>query len=165
VTDGGRGALSNNILGARPHHPFYSRLTQALLPYNWRWPLPYITIMYASGQWFETAIWQEYHALLPKPDAAGSSPPPYEHRLYRIMMDGRPGADPWVFFSHQEGGGGTWNNWDNAMLGAIGDHVLLFLAVLFGVIGLAGWLGFRCVRRLRTRGYRKLASRPDSHVL
>jgi mannosyltransferase OCH1-like enzyme len=68
ITDGGRGALSNNVLAARPNHPFWNLLTQSLMPYNWNWFFPYVTISYASGQWFVTSVWEEYHALLPKPD-------------------------------------------------------------------------------------------------
>jgi mannosyltransferase OCH1-like enzyme len=162
VTDGGRGALSNNILGARPNHPFWHRLTLSLLPYNWNWPLPFVTIMYSSGQWFLTAMWQEYHALLPKPDT--DAQPQHEHRLYRVMMDMAPDADPWVFFSHQDGGGGTWNNWDNTLFAGIGDHLLLFFVVLFAGIGLVVWLGLRCVRRYRKNGYSRLKNRPSSVV-
>jgi mannosyltransferase OCH1-like enzyme len=156
VTDGGRGALSNNILGARPNHPFWHRLTLSLLRYNWNWPLPYVTIMYSSGQWFLTAMWEEYHALLPKPEAN----PQHEHRLYHIMMDEAPGADPWVFFYHQDGGGGTWNNWDNRLMMGIGDHLFLFFAVLIGGVALIGWLGLRCIRRYRKSrgGYTRLRS-------
>ncbi|KAL2197736.1 glycosyltransferase family 32 protein [Corynascus similis CBS 632.67] len=164
VTDGGRGALSNNILASQPNHPFWHHLTLSLLPYDWKWPLPFVTIMYASGQWFLTAIWEEYHALLPKLDAGGS-PPKHEHRLYRIMMDMAPDADPWVFFSHQEGGGGTWNNWDNQLFTAIGDHLLLFFSVLFAGIWLVVWLGLRCLRRYRQRGYTRIKNRPGSSVV
>ncbi|KAH6850616.1 nucleotide-diphospho-sugar transferase [Chaetomium sp. MPI-CAGE-AT-0009] len=160
VTDGGRGALSNNILGARPNHPFWHRLTLSLLPYDWKWPLPFVTIMYASGQWFLTAMWEEYHALLPKP-ADGQQ---HEHRLYRIMMDMAPGADPWVFFTHQEDGGGTWNNWDNTLFASIGDHLLLFFTVLFVAIGLVSWVGLRCLRKYRRGGYSRLKNRPSNVV-
>lgn len=151
VTDGGRGALSNNILAARPNHPFWSRLTLSLLRYNRNWIFPYVTISYASGQWFETAIWEEYHALLPKPSEHATC----EHRLYRMMMDDRPGADPWVFFTQERGG--TWVNWDNRLFLVIGDHLFLFLATLFGGIALIVWLGSRCFRGYRN-GYTRLRS-------
>ncbi|KAK4099556.1 glycosyltransferase family 32 protein [Parathielavia hyrcaniae] len=161
VTDGGRGALSNNILGAQPNHPFWNHLTLSLLRYNWNWPLPYVTIMYSSGQWFLTAMW-EYHDLLPKPEAN----PDLEHRLYHIMMDGLPGADPWVSFCHQDGGGGAWNNWDNKLTMGIGDHIFLVLATVVGGVALMVWLGLRCIHKYRrTRGgYTRLTNRPASVV-
>ncbi len=62
TTDGGRGALSNNILGSVPATAFWRLLTDSLIRYNYNYLFPYITISYASGQWFETAIWQTYHA-------------------------------------------------------------------------------------------------------
>ncbi|KAK4142485.1 nucleotide-diphospho-sugar transferase [Dichotomopilus funicola] len=168
TTDGGRGALSNNILGSRPNHPFWHRLTLSLIPYDWKWPLPFVTIMYASGQWFLTAMWEEYHALLPRPvagDAAKNAAPGHEHRLYRVMMDMAEGADPWVFFSHQDGGGGTWNNWDNTLFAGIGDHLLLFFVVLFAGLGLLTWVSVRCVRRYRKKkGYTRLSNRSSSSV-
>jgi hypothetical protein len=57
TTDGGRGALSNNILGSVPEHPFWVLITESLMKYDWNYVFPYITISYASGQWFETAVW------------------------------------------------------------------------------------------------------------
>ncbi|KAL2260408.1 hypothetical protein VTK26DRAFT_5588 [Humicola hyalothermophila] len=141
ITEPGRGALSNNILAARPHHPFWARLTHSLMRYDWNYVFPYATISYASGQWFVTAIWQEYHALLPNP----SDNPAVEHRLYRLMMDDRPGADPSVFFTQERGG--TWINWDNRLFLWIGDHLFLFLLLLFGGVAFAFWLGSRLLRR------------------
>ncbi|KAK6434422.1 hypothetical protein LTR95_009399 [Oleoguttula sp. CCFEE 5521] len=113
VTDGGHGVLSNNILGATPNHPFWHLMTDNLRSYAWRYPLPYLTIVYASGQWFLTAMWNKYHRGL-----TADQPP-----LIRISMDGRPGAPAWVFFTHTRGG--TWDNWDNRLFGWIGDHLLL----------------------------------------
>ncbi|KAK4137755.1 glycosyltransferase family 32 protein [Trichocladium antarcticum] len=161
VTDGDRGTLSNNIIGSRPNHPFWDHLTRSLLSYNWNWLLPFVTISYASGQWFETAVWEEYHAMLPPPEKSS----PHEHRLYRVLMDGRPGADPWVLFNWQAGGGGTWNNWDNQLFWAIGQHLFLFSVLLFAAIALVVWLGLRFVRRLRIRRrHVRLEGRPGRVV-
>ncbi|WPG99050.1 Hypothetical protein R9X50_00185500 [Acrodontium crateriforme] len=120
VTDGGHGALSNNILGGEPQHAFWTLLTDSLNSYAWNYPLPYLTICYSTGQWFETAIWEKFHRR------RGNVQP-----LTRVMMDGRPGKAPWVFFSHSRGG--TWDNWDNKLFQWIGEHVggfILILAVL-----------------------------------
>lgn len=102
TTDGGRGALSNNILGAEPNHPFWKLLTDSLIPYDYNYFFPYITISYASGQWFETAAWEAYHwGLKREGERKGGE-------LVRIMMDDRPGTEPWVFFSQERGG--SWVN-------------------------------------------------------
>jgi mannosyltransferase OCH1-like enzyme len=101
------------------------------MDYNYNYPFPYVTVSYASGQWFETAIWAQYHAMLPNPEKT----PGQENRLYRLMMDDRfdEGADPWVFFTQARGG--TWIRWDNRMFLWIGDHVAL---IIIGVLSLAG---------------------------
>ena len=57
TTDGGRGALSHNVLGSVPEHAFWVLITESLRKYDWNYVFPYITISYASGQWFETAVW------------------------------------------------------------------------------------------------------------
>ncbi|KAK6855569.1 mannosyl phosphorylinositol ceramide synthase protein [Apiospora arundinis] len=157
TTDGGRGTLSNNIMGGAPEHPYFHLLTEHLVPrsnWNWNWlPLPpYVTISYDSGQWFVTDIWEKYHALLGREeegsvmpfDGSGFAP------LHRVLMDMRPGADPWVFFTQVEGG--TWTNWDSAMFSWIGDHLLfIMVGVLALIAGLIWGSALWCRRRRRSR--------------
>ncbi|KAK3938315.1 nucleotide-diphospho-sugar transferase [Diplogelasinospora grovesii] len=154
VTDGGQGALSNNILGARPGHGYWIKMTDSLIPWGYKYPLPYLSISYASGQWFETAIWEEYHAQLP-------SEANEEDRLYRIMMDMRDGAARWVFFT--QGRGGSWDNWDNHFFGWIGNRLVPevgkhLASIVIGTVAFAGlvWFAARrgCFRS--KKGYRKL---------
>lgn len=156
TTDGGRGALSNNILGGRPGHPFWTLLTESLIPYNYNYLFPYITISYASGQWFETAIWQNYHKALPKVNKGIG----HDERLIRIMMDDRPGTEPWIYFTQERGG--SWVNWDNMMFLWIGDH-LVFLAVSIGVCAGGGvWGVRRFLGKWRgARRYKRLAGEED----
>lgn len=160
VTDGARGALSNNILGSAPNHPFWVQVTEALPQYGWNYVFPYVTISYASGQWFLTAVWEEYHRLLPSATFEakrhdGKGP------LLRVMMDNRGAngtwVEQWVFFS--QGRGMSWVGWDNVLFLWIGDHV--FLTVLAGVVFLASvlWAALRLGQgaRIRRVGYRKLS--------
>lgn len=97
-------------------------MTDSIITYAWNYPLPYITISYSTGQWFVTAIWEKYHQL-----RQGAAQP-----LTRIMMDGREGAAPWVFFNHTRGG--TWDNWDNKMFKWIGDHLFIFVLTVGALI-------------------------------
>jgi len=164
VTDGGKGALSNNILAAAPGHPFWQLLTNSMISYAWHYPLPYLAVSYATGQWFETAIWEEYHRNLPEVE------PP----LTRIMMDMDPGAARWVFFSQERGG--TWDQWDNGVFKWIGDHVLLMLlyvGLILGGMWALSFLALKLARRLWRirRGYRRLdrldrgkPDRPDEEM-
>ena len=155
VTDGGQGALSNNILGAEPDHPFWHFLTDSLKTYAWNYPFPYMTVHYGSGQWYETAVWEEYHRQLSKNGTQALE----KGQLHRVMMDTRPGAAPWVFFTQARGG--TWDRWDKQMFDWIGDHVLL---VAFGA-GVAILLSISCCTCIwwkirRNQGYSLLSTQP-----
>ena len=122
-------------------------MTESLIPYNWNYFFPYVTISYASGQWYETAVWDNYHNALPKIHEI--DPSAQENRLYRIMMDDRPGTEPWIFFTQMRGG--TWVNWDNRMFLWIGDHLILEAFMLCGLIALVWWGCMRCMRT-RSKG-------------
>lgn len=133
--DGGRGALSNNILGAAPNHPYYKFLTDSLIEFDNNYIFPYVTISYASGQWFETAVWEKYHTgrAVMGNDVG-----------YRVMMDDRPGTEPWIFFTQERGG--SWVNWGNVFWLWIGDHVVFLGAVVVVLILMVGWSLTRVVR-------------------
>ncbi|KAK5663748.1 hypothetical protein OQA88_4179 [Cercophora sp. LCS_1] len=155
VTDGGIGALSNNIIASRPGHPFWQMLTDSLVPWNWNWVFPMFVIHYTSGQWFETAIWQKYHHQLPEQPAE-------EDTLYRILMDGREGAAPWVFFT--QGRGGTWNQWDKGFFEWIGNNAIpwlgshIILIVLFAALVAGGLVWRKKRRQAGKKGYRSVAT-------
>lgn len=148
VIDGGKGTLSNNILGARPDHPFWKLIVKSLEPWSWYYVFPYFTVHYASGQWFETAIWDKYWSRIPA-DA------PEEDIIYRVMADMGEGADRWVFFT--QGRGGSWDTWDNQLFSYVGNvmvpwilgHLVWTLVASGGVVGLVVWRN----RRRRRKGY------------
>lgn len=52
--------ISNDAMGSIPQHPFFLRVIDSLQPYNRRWPLPYVTVMYSTGPMFLSVIWKEY---------------------------------------------------------------------------------------------------------
>jgi len=108
-------------------------LTDSLIPYNYNYIFPYITISYASGQWFETSIWQKYHQALPKVNKEIG----HDERLVRIMMDDRPGTEPWIYFTQERGG--SWINWDNLMFLWIGDHLGLLTLLVGVMVGGTAW--------------------------
>ncbi|KAM7210327.1 family 32 putative glycosyltransferase [Rhypophila decipiens] len=151
--DPGRGALSNNILASAPNHPFWMYLTQKLLEYDVDWIFPYVTISWASGQWFESAVWEGYHDLLPSASNKGKTTLEGNGddggQLYRIMMDDREGADEWVFFTQERGG--SWINWDNRMFLWIGDHLGVVILMLGAAVGIAACVGLRISRRMKLR--------------
>ncbi|CZR56649.1 related to SUR1 protein [Phialocephala subalpina] len=170
TTDGGRGALSNNILGSAPSHAFWILMTESLIPYNWNYLFPYITISYASGQWFETAIWEQYHLEREKKKKLGvglkDGEVKEEDKIYRIWMDDRPiseggkggGKEGWRFWTQERGG--TWVNWDNRLFLWVGDHLILLCVAVVGLNALLWWGARRCLRgsaggRRKKRGLMK----------
>lgn len=134
--------MSNNIVGGERGHPLFSLLTDNLLRWQVNYILPYVTIMYASGQWYFTAMWERYHSLLSREESwIVNSPEPGPTPLHHILMDGRPGADPWVFFTQVDGN--SWANWDNRMFSVIGDNIAYITLFFSSVFLLVLWA---CIR-------------------
>ncbi|KAI6357310.1 hypothetical protein MCOR25_007697 [Pyricularia grisea] len=161
TTDGGLGALSNNIIGAQPDHPWTRMLTENLEAYNWNWLLPYARVMYNSGQWYLTAMWEQYHATL-----RGGSVPPYAGsdwaKLHRVMMDEREGADRWVFWNHA-GHGGTWGAGDDWFWAWLGRHwIEVVVESIAAVVALL--TSFVCCLRCWRRRLRRIVDRGYKHA-
>lgn len=98
--------------------------------------------MYASGQWYFTAIWEKYHSLLSRESySAHSNSEAKLAPLHHILMDMRPGSDPWVFFTQVQGN--SWAHWDNRMFSFIGDHVFFLLILFSGLLFSVGWACMR----------------------
>ncbi|KAI0812203.1 nucleotide-diphospho-sugar transferase [Xylaria sp. FL0064] len=162
TTFGGHGTLSNNIIGGQPNHPLFVFLSESLRWWNWNYILPYITISYASGQWYVTAMWEKYHSLLSADgtvkgfDGDGWAP------LRYISMDMRSGApEPYLFWDQQHGG--SWDNWDSAWFGWLGNNIWLVIWEVTGgiaclVLSIAACIIYRRwpKRRSMTGRYMKL---------
>ncbi|ROT38127.1 hypothetical protein SODALDRAFT_324552 [Sodiomyces alkalinus F11] len=134
------GPLNNNLLGSSAKHPFFGILVSALEYYGPNdYFMPYITVSYTTGQWFETIAWERYHQT-----AQGQAEP-----LYRILVDNEPTPPsapqgphgPVVFFS--TGRGGTWNQWDNFLFAWTGAQYLLIAVLVAAVVRLLWWRGRR----------------------
>lgn len=144
ITDGGQGALSNNILGAVPNHPFWVMFTDNIMLYAHNYILPYVTVSYATGQWFETIMWEKYHA-----EKDMDAP-----LLLRVMMDGRENGDPVTIFT--SGRGGSWHTWDNEMFMLIGSPILLTMLCVGAAVFVIGLVTFVIIRRRHTKGYERI---------
>lgn len=153
--DGGQGALSNNIVGGQPGHPFFVLLTASLDHWNWDYLFPYVTIMFASGQWYLTAIWEEYHSLLEADGSVRGFKDDSWRPLSRVLNDLRPGADRLIFFTQTTGE--SWADWDYRLLKAIGDYILVIVAFAWSLAGLAIWYYVRRkTRQVDGREYKAL---------
>ncbi|TLD20551.1 hypothetical protein PspLS_08719 [Pyricularia sp. CBS 133598] len=162
TTDGGLGALSNNIIGAQPEHPWTRMLTENLEAYNWNWLLPYARVMYNSGQWYLTAMWERYHAKLRE-----GSVPPYAGsdwaKLHRVMMDEREGADRWVFWNHA-GHGGTWGAGDDWFWAWLGRHWIEVVVEAITAVAALLTSFVCCLKCSRRRRLRRIVDRGYKHA-
>ncbi|CAJ2504593.1 Uu.00g119870.m01.CDS01 [Anthostomella pinea] len=161
TTDGGHGTLSNNIIGGQPGHPFFHLLTESLIPWNWNWILPYVIVSYTSGQWFLTAVWEQYHRLLSAEGVVQGMEGTGWAPLHHILMDTRPDQpDPFVFWTQERGG--TWDQWDSAWFGWVGNHIGLVVSEVIGAIAFVAILLWGCVwcccylRRRKAKGYKRI---------
>lgn len=144
--------LSNNILGSVPNHPFWSLLTTSLPRYNCNYLLPYITVSCASGQWFETAIWERYHQLLRNGKVEGEN-----EELVRVMMDFRDRYEEKRDWFFSQGRGGTWIHWDNLVFLWVGEHLWIVGLVVLG----AGIAVMMCWGRTRRENGSRSKSNPS----
>lgn len=69
------------------------------------------------------------------------------------MMDERPDADPWVFFTQQRGG--TWVNRDNGVFLWIGEHPIFLAVGIAALIAFCVFCVVGCLRRLRSKETRQ----------
>jgi len=113
--------------------------------------------MYASGQWYFTAIWEKYHSLLSRePSTLRGTSESGLAPLHHMLMDMRLGSDPWVFFTQVDGN--SWANWDNRIFSFIGDHIASIVLFLTIFAFLIGW-GFL---RYWTKRVHKIESKQSS---
>lgn len=141
--DTGHGALSNSILGAEPNHPFWVMVTENIQYYAHGYALPYITVNYATGRWFESIMWEKYHAENPN---GGAAVP-----LTRIRMDRHPDVDldlPIFTIGRPDG-----LESDDGMLEWAGEHLRLVALCGFGAIVFLGGLAFAACRSLYLISY------------
>ena len=132
--------LTNHIMAAVPHHPYFCRLIDSLDRYNYNWILPYLTIMNSAGPHFVSMVWSEYLHL---------SPPPKRANEVRIIAQEEYVGNEWSFFTKATGG--TWHHFDTALFRWIGHHIVLFVAValfnLCAAVSAIWWAAWRILVR------------------
>lgn len=100
--------------------------------------------MFSSGQWYLTAIWEQYHSLLATDGSVKGFKGDSWKPLCRVLNDLRPGADRLIFF--KQATGETWADWDYRLLKAVGDHILVIVLLVCCVIA-AIWYRARVLGR------------------
>lgn len=82
-------------------------------------------------------MWEKYHSLLTLDGSLRGITGAGWRPLHRVLMDMRPGADPWVFFTQAQGE--SWADWDYTLAKSIGDHIVLFILLLAALVGFLIW--------------------------
>lgn len=95
--------ISNDAMGAIPHHPFFLRAIESLQSYDKSWVLPYITVMYSTGPLFLSVIWKEY--MRSRPNSAAR---------VRVLMPTEYNKSPWCFFTRHRGN--SWHGKDAQLI-------------------------------------------------
>lgn len=130
--------ISNDGMGARPHHPFFKLVIASLEPYARNWLLPYVTIMYSTGPLFLSVLWKEY---LSSGKNVGDGP---DGGRIRIMMEDQYQTRPWSFFLQFVGS--SWHRGDARFIFWAGEHWMLLVMMGFmtaGIVWLVAWWVWR----------------------
>jgi len=92
--------ISNDVMGAVPHHPFFLKAIDSLPRYDRSWVLPYITVMGSTGPLFLSIIWRHYNsgAKLAEKDRV------------RVLFPDEYSKHSWSFFTHHMGS--SWHQKD-----------------------------------------------------
>lgn len=96
--------VSNDAMGAVPHHPFFQRVIDELQNYDRSWVLPYITVMASTGPLFLSIIWRHY-----TDEGLNIGDGPDGGRI-RILFPEEYNNYPWSFFTHHLGN--SWHGYD-----------------------------------------------------
>lgn len=105
--------ISNDVMGAVPHHPFFQRVIEELENYDRSWMLPYITVMASTGPLFLSIIWRHYgDEGLDAGDGADGG-------RIRILFPKEYNSYEWSFFTHHLGN--SWHGYDVQLIFWVSD--------------------------------------------
>lgn len=127
--------ISNDAMGAIPHHPFFLRAIESLQSYDKSWVLPYITVMYSTGPLFLSVIWKEY--MRSRPNSAAR---------VRVLMPTEYNKSPWCFFTRHRGN--SWHGKDAQLIFWMGNHWVLLTVLGFTLAGIVGYCLWRVYAKL-----------------
>nr|OQO32171.1 hypothetical protein B0A51_00540 [Rachicladosporium sp. CCFEE 5018] len=115
--------ISNDAMGAVPHHPFFERVIKDIAGYKRSWLLPYITVMGSTGPLFLSVLWRRW-------SAEGFNVG--EGRV-RIIFGEEYQGNEWSFFTHHKGD--SWHGYDVQLIFWMARHWVV-VTVIGWVIGL-----------------------------
>lgn len=114
--------ISNDAMGAIPHHPFFERVIQSLERYANNYGMPYITVMSSTGPLFLSIIWKQYMS---------EERPDQDH--VRVLMPPEYRNNAWSIFYIAKGN--SWHGKDAQTIFWMGKHWMLLTFSGFAVAG------------------------------
>ncbi|KFY04181.1 hypothetical protein O988_00945 [Pseudogymnoascus sp. VKM F-3808] len=114
--------ISNDAMGAIPHHPFFQRVIQSLERYANNYGMPYITVMSSTGPLFLSIIWKQYMSE-ERPD----------QDQVRVLMPPEYRNNAWSIFYIAKGN--SWHGKDAQTIFWMGKHWMLLTFSGFAVAG------------------------------
>ncbi len=130
--------ISNDVMGARPGHPFFRHIIQDLRSASRNWYMPYLTVMATTGPLFISIEWVRYMRMRP-----------LEVDRIRVMLIDESKYRGDAFFYEYDGS--SWHGSDvQAVMWFVNHRV--FLLFCFAIILSALWFVHSArVRSLRGR--------------
>lgn len=103
--------VSNDVMGAIPHHPFYLHLMNNLKNYKRNWFVPYVTIIASTGPLFVSLVWKKYKRTKDFQSFIVRTMQPHDYKMH-----------PSSFFSISKGS--SWHTEDAKSFMILATHLL-----------------------------------------
>lgn len=113
--------VSNDAMGAVPHHPFFERVIEELQNYDRSWFLPYITVMASTGPLFLSIIWRHYS------DDGFNVGDGADGGRIRIIFPEEYNNNPWSFFTHHLGN--SWHGYDVQLIFWVSNTMVFLTSI------------------------------------
>lgn len=136
--------ISNDVMGSVPKHPFFLKVVDNLIKYDFNYLVPYVTIMYSTGPLFLSVIWKRYRRWTTLPELS----------KIRIMFPEDYKKHTKSYFSVLEGS--SWHLGDAAFIKKLGDHIALTVFCGFLLGGALLYLEYRFYQYLVNGSYKKM---------
>lgn len=147
--------ISNDAMGAVPHHPYFERVISSLQAYARNYGMPYITVMSSTGPLMLSILWKQY-----KREARPAT------EMVRILMPSEYCGGEWSMFNIAEGS--SWHDKDAQTIFWMGRHWVLLTISGFAVAGVVfailwwAWNSWMLRGRGQKSGYELLSRRENA---
>lgn len=136
--------VSNDLMGARPHHPFFAEVINNLKRYNHNMLVPYITIMYSTGPLMLSVLWKQYTRW---GVAKGNE--------VRLLMP-EAGTNHQSYFFYQGKSGSSWHQGDAQLMFVLLHHWFLATIIITAAVFFFFYLQYKLYQRISVPSLSKL---------